>query len=199
MTDRSGSRAPREPHSRPFRSRPSIRPDRHRLRATAPMLEPLEGRMLLARSSSATGAAPVDGPTPQQLGAAYRQVVQIQTSTLQALGNEYRRIEAAAAQLAARANPAIRRDRRILQQGAEIASRAEQGLDVARGVEDQNATKNKIYIPNHLFLFGLKAFLQSAQTLGTQLAGDARRSTNAAVRKLDALEAQLANPIAPRT
>jgi hypothetical protein len=170
--------------------------DRRRRR---PAVEPLEGRMLLAGANSTTHPVPLSpdaagGPTPQQLGAAYRQVVEVQTTTLKALGTDYRRIEAAATQLAARVGHGSARDRRILQQGADIASRAEQGLDIARGVEDQNATKNKIYIPNHLFLFGLKAFLQSAETLGSILVGSARRSTNAVVHKLDALGTQLAGP-----
>jgi hypothetical protein len=169
------------------------RPDRRRARLA---VEPLEGRMLLAGSSSTTNPVPISpesvgGPTPQQLGAAYRQVVEIQTTTLRSLGTDSRRVAAAAAQVAARADHAIARDRRIAQVGAAIASDAEQGLDVARGVEDQNATKNKIYIPNRLFIFGLKAFLQSAQTLGSILVGSGRHSTNVVVHKLNALDAQL--------
>ena len=175
--------------------------DRRRRR---PAVESLEGRMLLASSSSPTNPVSispgaVDGPTPQQLGAAYRQVVEIQTTTLKALGTDYRRVETAAAQLTAQADRHSVRDRQILQQGADIASRAEEGLDVARGVEDQNATKDKIYIPNHLFLFGLKAFVQSAQTLGSILVGSARRSTNAVVHKLDALGAQLGGTVGTRS
>jgi hypothetical protein len=194
MSTRSGSLALQGSWGLSSSLRRDYRPDRRHARLA---VEPLEGRMLLAGSSSTTNPVPinpdaVDGPTPQQLGAAYRQVVEIQTTTLRALGTDSRRVDTAAAQVAARADHSIARDRRIAQVGAAIASDAQQGLDVARGVEDQNATKNKIYIPNRLFLFGLKAFIQSAQTLGTILVGDARHSTNVVVHKLNALDAQLA-------
>jgi hypothetical protein len=173
--------------------------DRRRRR---PAVESLEGRMLLAGSSSdrsvPIGPGPDAEPTSQQLGAAYRQVLEIQTTTLKALGTDYRRIEAAAAQLAARLDHHTGRDLQILQQGAGIASRAEQGLDVARGVEDQYATRDKIYIPNRLFLLGLKAFLKSAQTLSSILVGSARRSTDAVVFKLDRLGNQLVESAEPR-
>jgi hypothetical protein len=158
--------------------------------------------MLLAGPSATTNPVPirpdaVGGPTPQQLGAAYRQIVEIQTTTLRALGADSRRVATAAAQLAARTDHAIARDRRIAQVGADIATDAQQGLDVARGVEDQNAAKNKIYIPNHLFLFGLKAFVQSAQNLGSILVGSARHSTNVVVHKLNVLGSQVADSASP--
>jgi hypothetical protein len=199
MADRSGSRALWDGGGPSLDPRPHVRRVHRR---TRPAVELLEGRMLLAGSSSPTNPVPISpepvgGPTPQQLGAAYRQVVEIQTTTLRALGTDYRRVETAAAQLAARANHAIRSDRHIAQVGAAIASDAVQGLDVARGVEDQNATKDKIYIPNRLFLFGLKAFVESAQTLGSILVGSARRSTNAVVHELNALGAQLARTVGP--
>jgi hypothetical protein len=174
--------------------------DRRRRR---PAVESLEGRMLLAGSISPTSPVPIGPgpdaqPTQRQLGAAYQQVVEIQTTTLKALGTDYRRVEAAVAQLAARADHHTARDRQILQQAAGTASRAKQGLDVARGVEDQYATRDKIYIPNRLFLLGLKAFLKSAETLSSILVGSARRSTNAVLFKLDRLGNHFVQSAAPR-
>jgi hypothetical protein len=174
--------------------------DRRRRR---PGVESLEGRMLLAGSSSPTSPVPIGPsaaaqPTQRQLGAAYRQVVELQTITLKSLGTDYRRVEAAVAQVAARVGHHTVRDRQILQQAAGIASRAEQGLDVARGVEDQYATRDKIYIPNRLFLSGLKAFLKSAQTLSSILVGSGRHSTDAVVFKLDRLGNQLVESAEPR-
>ena len=81
--------------------------------------------------------------------------------------------------------------------GADLASDAEQGLDVARGVEDQNATKDKIYIPNRLFLFGLRRSSRGADHR-LDPRRSARRSTDAVVHKLNALGAQLAEPAEPR-
>ncbi len=130
-------------------------------------------------------------PTPRQLGAAYHQVEAIQAHTLHALGDAYRRVRAAAAQLAARANHGVGRDRRIVQVGADIASRAEQGLDVARGVEDQATNTDKIYIPNHLFTT-LDTLVKEAEVLGSNLTHSAHRSTDAAVHKLNTLGNRLA-------
>ncbi len=170
------------------------RPDRWRARL---VVEPLEGRMLLAGSSSPTnpvpiGSGPVFHPTPQQLGAAYRDVVQIQANTLRSLGASYRQVEAAAARLAARLDHAIPRDRRLAQVGASIATRAEEGLDVARSVEDQSANTDKIYIPNGLISSGLGTLVKQAEITGSNLVRSARRSTDAVVHKLNALDAQLA-------
>ena len=160
-------------------------------RRRRPAVESLEGRMLLAGSLSQTNPVlmspePIDAPTPRQLGAAYRQVVAIQTRTLLALGSDYRRVQAAAAQLAA---GAITRscDRRIVQVGTDIASRAEQGLDIARGVEDQAANTDKIYIPNGLYPLGLRHLVKAAQTLSQELTYNAGRSTDAVVHKLKTL------------
>jgi hypothetical protein len=153
--------------------------------------------VLLAGSSSPTNPVPIGlqpggVPTPQQLGAAYHQVEAIQARTLLALGDAYRRVQAASTQLAARANHAIARDRRIVQVGADIASQAEQGLDVARGVEDQAANTDKIYIPDGLYPSGLGNLVKAAQSLSDELTYDARHSTDAVVHKLNALGAQLA-------
>lgn len=163
--------------------------DRRRRR---PAVESLEGRMLLAGSSSPTNPVlnspePIGAPTPAQLGAAYRQVVAIQARTSLALGDDYRRIQAAVTQLAGRANHAIVRDCRIVQVGADLASRAEQGLNIAWGVEDQAATEYKFYIPNGLYPNGLGSLVKAAQTLGQQLTYAARRSTDAVIHKLNTL------------
>lgn len=192
MSTRSGSldlHGSRRPRSVPRRD---IRPDRRRARLA---VEPLEGRMLLAGSTSPTNPVPihpepVGTPTPQQLGAAYRQVVAIQANTLKSLGVEYRRVEAAAAQVAAGADHAIPRDRRIAEVGAAIASHAEEGLDIARGVEDQSANTDKIYIPNGLFTT-LGQLVEQARTTGSNLTRSARRSTDAVVHKLNALGSQV--------
>jgi hypothetical protein len=161
-----------------------------------PAVESLEGRMLLAGSLSPTrpvlnSPEPLDVPTPRQLGAAYRQVEAIQARTLLALGSAYRRVQAASAQLAADANRAIASDRRIVQMGAGIASRAEQGLDIARGIEDQAVTSDKSDISNRLFLNGLGNLIINAQTLSEGLTISAGRSTDAVINNLKTLGEQL--------
>jgi hypothetical protein len=168
-----------------------------------PAVESLEGRMLLTGSSSPSnpvpiGPDPTGPPTPQQLGAAYRQVVAIQATTLQALSAAHRRVEAAATQLAARANDAITRDSRIVQVGADITSQAEQGLDIALGIEAQAANTDKIYIPNGLYPHGLGNLVKTAQTLSQQIIDSAGRSTEAVVHKLNTLDKQLVSAAAPR-
>ena len=166
-------------------------------------VESLEARMLLAGSLSPTNPVfinveqPIDAPTPPQLGAAYRQVEAIQARTLLALGAAYRRVQAAEAQLAAGANLAIARDRRIVQVGVDIASGAEQGLDIARGVEDQAAIADKIYIPNGLYPTGLGNLVKTAQTLGQEVTNSGNRSTDAVVHKLKTLCEQLTNDAGP--
>ena len=163
---------------------------RHRSRRR-PAVELLEARMLLAGASPLKNPVPVSpepigAPSPQQLGVAYHQVEAIQAHTLHALGVAYRQVEAASAQLAARANHDVGRDRHIVQVGADIASRATQGLDVARGVEDQATNTDKIYIPLHLFTT-LGTLVKEAQVLGSELTRSAHRSTDAAVHKLNTL------------
>jgi hypothetical protein len=173
--------------------------DRRRRR---PAVESLEGRMLLAAGNSPTNPVPVHPepvgtPSPKQLGDAYHQVEAIQASTLQALSAAHRRLYGAYDQFAARANPAVARDRAILQQGAELKSRAEQGLVVARGIEDQAANTDKIYIPQRLFTT-LGSLVQQAQTTGANLARSARRSTDAVIQSLDVLGGQLVGTAGPR-
>src|SRR5262249_40035603 len=119
MADRSGPRAPRPRCA-----------DRHRSR---PAFESLEVRALLAAGNSPTSPVPlppasVPQPTPQQLGAAYRQILDIQANTLQELSAAHRRLFGAYDQLAARANPAVARDRSILGRGAQLRDDAERGL-----------------------------------------------------------------------
>jgi hypothetical protein len=173
--------------------------DRRRRR---PAFESLEGRRLLDGSSSPTNPVPIHPepigtPTPKQLGAAYRQVEAIQAQTLQAISTAHRRLYAAFDEVVARANPAVGRDWRILQQAAGMTAHAEEGLVVARGVEDQAANTDKIYIPNHLFT-SLGSLVRQAQTTGSNLARSARRGTDAVIHELDILGAHLAEPAGPR-
>ena len=159
------------------------------------------------------GPKPTGTPTPQQLGAAYQQVVAIQTTTLQSLGDSYREVQTAGAQLASRTAvaidelnadlsqvksqhqadaiaAAIRRDRHILNLGGAHAARVEQGLDVARGIADQQANTDKIDIPNGLFTT-LTELVQQDRSTGTAISRSGRRSANALVRELNGLGDQL--------
>jgi hypothetical protein len=192
-----------------------IRRNRHRWRIEA-AVEALESRRLLA-GTSATRLVPVHEPTgtptPQQLGAAYQQVVAIQNTTLQSLGDSYREVQAAGAQLASRSAvaidglntelgevkslhqavavaAAIRRDRQILNQGGAEVTRTEQGLDVARGLADKQANTDKIYIPNGLYTT-LKELVREDRSTGTAISRSGRRSAIALVRKLSTLGDQL--------
>jgi hypothetical protein len=165
-------------------------------RRRRPSVESLEGRTLLAGSSSPTNPVPVHpepitNPTPQQLGAAYHQILTIQARTLDGLGAAHRRLYAAYDEFAARANPAVARDRRILQQGADLKASAEQGLAVARGVADMDASKNKIYIPQGLYTT-LGSLVRQAQTTGSNIVRSADRATDAVIHRLDTLGGKLA-------
>ena len=106
------------------RPRPHPRRDRRR-RQIGPVVEALEGRLLLAGTSPTNpvpiGAKPDGTPTPHQLGAAYQQVVAIQTTTLQSLGDSYREVQAAGAQFASRAAVAIDATERRTEPGQEPA------------------------------------------------------------------------------
>ncbi len=213
MAARSGSgapvRAPWLPH------RLHLRRVRHH-RTIRLVVESLEGRRLLA-SFSPTQLVPVHQPVvtpaPQQVGAAYRQVVAIQTTTLQSLGESYRAVEAAGTQLASRTAAAIdglnaelgqvpsrhqvaaiaagiRRDRHLLNQGGAEVSRTEQGLDVSLGLADKQANTDKIYIPNGLYTT-LKELVQEDRSMGVAISRSGRRAADKLVRKLDALGDQL--------
>ena len=136
-----------------FLRRLHFRHDRRR-RPVRPVVEAIESRLLLAGTSPTNPVPirtkPTGTPTPQQLGAAYRQVVAIQTTTLQSLSDSHREVAAAAAQFAGRtavtidelsaelshANDphqaaaiatAIRRDRQILNLGEAAAARTRAG------------------------------------------------------------------------
>jgi hypothetical protein len=166
--------------------------DRRRRR---PAVESLEGRTLLASGNSPTNPVPVHPepvgqPTQQQLGAAYHQILAIQAETLDGLSAAHRRLYAAYDQFAARANPAVARDQLILQQGAGLKSRAEQGLVVARGVEDMAASTDKIYIPQGLYTT-LGSLVRQARTTGSNLVNSANRSVAAVIHRLDTLGGRL--------
>jgi hypothetical protein len=162
-------------------------------RRTRPAVEPLEGRALLAVATSPNShvhSEPITHPTNEQLGAAYRQILTIQENTYQVISAAHRRLYAAYGHLAALANPAVAHDRRILQQGADLTARTEQGLVVARGIAQLNAYTDKIYIPQALYTT-LGSLVKTAQTNGNNIVRSARRSTDAAIGQLDALAAHL--------
>jgi hypothetical protein len=195
--------------------RPHLRRDRHH-RTIGPIVEALEGRRLLAGTSPihlVPVHEPTGTPTPQQLGAAYQQVVAIQTTTLQSLGDSYREVQAAGTQLASRTAVAIqrlnaelgqvksrhqayaitasiRRDRHILNQGGAAVTRTEQGLDISHGLADNQTNTDKIYIPNSLFTT-LKELVREDRSTGTAISRSGQRSANALVGKLDELGDQL--------
>ncbi len=222
MAARSGAGAPLT--ARLLEPRPHLRRDR-RHRQVGPVVEALEGRLVLS-GTSPTNPVPIGPkstgtPTPHQLGAAYQQVVAIQTTTLQSLGDSYREVQAAGAQLASRTAvaiddlkadlsqvksqheadaiaAAIRRDRYLLDRGGADAARVEQGLDVARGLADQQANNDEIYIPNGLFT-NLAEFVKQDQSTGAAISRSGRRSANALVRKLNGLSDQLISTIPVRT
>jgi hypothetical protein len=202
------------------RHRPHFRHSRRR-RQIGPVVEALEDRLTLTAASPTNpvpiGPKPTGNPTPQQLGSAYRQVVTSQTTTLLSLGNSYREVQAAGAQLANRTAGAIDelkaersqvktrhqtraiaraicRDLHLLNLGGAQAARVENGLDVARGVADALANTDKIYIPNHLFT-NLTEFVREDQSTGAAIAKSGQRSANALVRNLDGLGDQLTTTI----
>lgn len=174
--------------------------DRRRRR---PAVESLEARALLAAPTSPSSPVPVhpepvSKPTPQQVGAAYREVVAIQSGTLRAISAAHRQLYAAYDELAARANPNIGRDRIIRQQAADLTLREEQGLMAARGVAELDAYTDKLYIPLGLYT-SLPSFVKQDQATGANLDRSARRSVDAAVRELDALRVQLVSSTSSST
>jgi hypothetical protein len=204
------------------RPHPQIRRERRRLQI-APVVEALEGRLVLA-GTSPTNPVPI-GPIPdgtpnlRPAGAAYQQVVAIQTTTLQSLGDSYREVQAAGAQFARRAvvaidqlnavlresrhkadaiAAAIGRDRDLLDLGGADAAREEQGLDKARGVADQQANTDEIDVVNHLYT-KLADLVQQNQSTDTAIARSGRRSEKALVRELNKLGNQLTPTIPTRT
>jgi hypothetical protein len=204
------------------RPHPHIRRERRR-RQIAPVVEALEGRLVLA-GISPTNSVPIgpilDGtPNPRPAGVAYQQIVAVQTTTLQSLGDSYREVQAAGAQFASRAvvaidqlnaelresrheanaiAAAIGRDRDLLDLGGADAAREEQGLDVARGLADQQANTDEIDIPNHLYT-SLTQLVQQDQSTGTAISRSGRRSENAVIRELNKLGNQLTSTISAQT
>jgi hypothetical protein len=202
------------------RPRPHSRRDRRR-RQIGPTVEALEGRIVLAGATPAIPAsvgAQSDG-TPSPSGAAFQQVLAQQTATLQSLGASFRAVQAAGAQFASRTAvaidqlnvqlrqsknrhdtaaiaAAIRRDRALLNQGGADAAREEQGLDVARGVADQQAITDESDITNHLFT---ALAMQTGQTTNTAIARSGSRSENTLIRELNKLGGQLTSTIPVRT
>ena len=203
------------PHSRRERRRRQI----------SPLVEALEGRLVLSGTSPTNpvpiGPKPDGAPNPRRAGAAYQQVVAVETSTLRSLGDSYRRAQAVGAQFANRAvvaidqlnavlrqnhsqrdahaiAAAIRRDRDLLDLGGADVAREEHGLDVAVGLADQQASAGKIDIPNHLFT-NLAELVQQNQSTGTAISRSGRRSANALVRELNKLGDQLTASIPIRT
>jgi hypothetical protein len=168
-------------------------------------------------SAVLVGLKPGGAPNPHQQGTAYQQVVTIQTTTLQSLGDSYRAVQAADARFTSRAAlaidslnaelrhrlsrhdadaivAAIRRDRHLLGLGEADASRDEQGLDVARGLAVQQADTDKFYIPNGLFT-SLPGLVQQDQSTGTAISRSGRRSKNSLVRELCTLGNQLISTV----
>jgi hypothetical protein len=206
------------------RTRPHSHRNR-RCRQIRPLVEGLEGRLVLA-GVSPTNSVPV-GPdsvgnaNPGPAGLAYQQAVESQTTTLQSLGDSYREVQAAGAQFARCAavaidsliaelsqsqsrhdadviTAAIRRDRNLVDLGGSAATREAHGLDVARGLADQQATTAESDIVNVLFTT-LSKLVQQDQSTGTAISRSGRRSANALVRELHKLGDQLISAVPVRT
>jgi hypothetical protein len=218
MAARFGAGAPLTARGR--EPRPHLRRDLRR-RQIGPVVEALEGRLLLT-TTSPTNPLPI-GPKPNgtatshQLGAAYQQVLAIQTTTLRSLGDSYREVQAAVARLAARTAIAIdelnadlsqvksrrmahgiaasiSRDRDLLDLVEADAAREEQGLDVARGLADQQASTDESAINNGRFT-SLAELIEQDQSTGTAISRSGRRSENALVRELNKLGGRLTSTI----
>jgi hypothetical protein len=203
------------------RPHPHIRREQRR-RQILPVVEALEGRLVLSGTSPA-GPVPI-GPkldvTPNSgpAGAAYQQILAVQTATLQSLGDSDREVEAAGAQFASRAvvaidqlnamrrqskheadaiGAAIRRDRHLLDRGEADAAREEQGLDVARGLADQQANSDESDIVDGVDT-AIADLVQQNQSTDTAISRSGRRSENALVRELNKLGSQLTSAIPTR-
>jgi hypothetical protein len=202
------------------RPRPHSRRERRR-RQIGPVVEALEGRLVLA-SAAPTSPVPIgaklDGTrTPSPAGVVFQQAVAIQSTTLQSLGDSYRDVQAAGAQLASRAAVAIdqldgelrqsksqretdaiaaavHRDRDLLDLGGADVIREEQGLDVARGLADAQATTTETDLLNGLFTT-FAILVQQDQSTGTAISRSGRRSENAVARELNKLGDQLTSTI----
>ena len=200
------------------RLHPHSRRERRR-RQIAPVIEALEGRLVLAGTSPTNpvpiGPKPDGTPNPGPAGVAYQQIVAAQSATLQSLGDSYREVQAAGAQFASRVivaidqlnaelgesqheadaiAAAIGRDRDLRDLGGADAAREEQGLDVARGLADLQAITDESDIVNHLFTTP-EDLVQQNQSTDTAIARSGRRSENALVRELNKLGDQLTSTI----
>jgi hypothetical protein len=196
------------------------RHDRRR-RQIRPVVEPLEGRLVLAVNSPTNpmpiGPEPDGTSNPGPAGVAYQQIVAVQTTTLQSLGDSYREVQAAGAQFASRAVVAIDQlnallrpsqsqhdvdaiaaaiglDHDLLEQGGADAAREEQGLDVDRGLADQQANTDETDIVNHLYT-KLADLVQQNQSTDTAISRSGQRSEKALVRELNKLGDQLTSTI----
>jgi hypothetical protein len=198
------------------RPRPHSRRNR-RSRQFGPLVEGLEGRLVLAGVAPTNlvpvGPESVGNPNPGPSGLAFQQVVDSQTTTLQSLGDSYREVQAAGAQFARRAavainglnaelsqsqsrhdtdaiTSAIRRDRDLFGLGEAAVTHETKGLNVDRGLEDQQAASAEVDIVNGAFT-KLSQLVQPDQSTGIDISRSAGRSTNALVRELDKLGDQL--------
>jgi hypothetical protein len=157
--------------------------------------------------------------SPEELGAAYREVVANQSTTLSALGDAFRRVQNASSQFELRVQNAIgglavaiaaaRRDRmaiaayvraydrdlQILGRGTAIAGEAEQGLQVALGVEDQAVITAETDITNGLFT-SLPLVVGTTTATGNALARAGRERADAVVQGLAVLGSQLSGATA---
>jgi hypothetical protein len=204
------------------RPHPHIRRDRRR-RQIAPVVETLEGRLVLTGTSPTNlvpiGPKPDGAPNLRPARVAYQQVVAVQSTTLQSLGDSYREVQAAGAQFASRVivaidqlnavlrqnqheadaiAAAIGRDRGLLDLGGADVAREERGLDVARGLADQQANSDNIDITDGLFTNFTK-LVQQDQSTGTAIARTGRRSEHALVRELNKLGDKLTSTVPART
>jgi hypothetical protein len=205
----TGARQRPQPHT----------PRERRRRRIGPVIETLEGRLLLA-GTSPTNTVPI-GPkpdgTPSLAGVAYQQVVAVQTTTLKSLGDSYREVQAAGAKFASRAvvafdqlnavlrerqsqheadaiTAAIGRDHDLLALGGADAAREEQGLDVARGLADQQANTDEVDIINGLYT-KLADLVQQNRSTDAAISRSGQRSENALVRELNRLGNRLTSTI----
>ena len=201
------------------------RPHSRRNRQIGPLVESLEGRLVLS-GVSPTNPVPVAlgsvaNPDPGPSGLAFQQVVVSQTTTLQSLGDSYREVQAVGAQFARRGavaidslnaelsqsqsrhdadaiSSAIRRDRDLFGLGEAAVTHETKGLNVDRGLEDQQAASAEIDIVNGAFT-KLSKLVQPDQSTGIDISRSAKRSTNAIVSELDKLGDQLISNVPART
>ena len=206
------------------RLHPHPRRERRRRQIT-PVVEALEGRIVLAGTSPTNpvpiGPKPDGTPNPGPAGVAYQQIVAAQSATLQSLGTSYREVQAAGTQFASRAVAAIGqlnavlrqslsqhnanaiavaigRDRDLLDLGGADAAREEQGLDVARGLADQQANSDEADVVDGVDTT-LADLVQQNQSTDTAISHSGQRSENALVRELNKLGNQLTSTIPART